>query len=662
MRAYWASVVLLLAVGCSPVTLKDDGDTAIPEEDLPDDQRDLDDDGFTADEDCDDENPDINPGADEGDDADGVDDDCNGTADDRSVCDDGLADYETIQDAVDDAPRDFVLLVCPGDYDENVEIDKTITIRSTDGADVTTINGGGNGPAVTVDNNHGTIDGFTLTDGVGDIGGTVACDDAELTLTNSIVTGGNATTGGGGVGMENCDYDISNNSIEDNTTDGIGGGVYARRSDGQVNGNVIAGNVALEGGGLAIEGGDGSADGNTIDSNTATTTDEDLRGAGSGGGGVWMDSDHTLTNNAITNNESQYNGGGIILFQHTGEISGNTIEANHCFEDGAGGYANYSRTAFDGNLVKDNAADDDAGGLRSYVGQMVITNNTFEGNTAGDDGGGLKMSHSSNTLRNNIFDGNVAGDAGGGLELDNETADVTGCTFLNNRATRGGGIHSWTNEGALVIRDNYFEANHADDCGGGIEMDNNPYTVTLRHLTFVNNTANDGSAVCIDKWDIEPDEGEPYNLMAYARLENSILAQNDASDDGTIYVKWGSLEVVNVTIDDNDAASAEFAVKESGNITVSNTIVNNSHVDSIDLVEDDGTMSFSYSSIFDDDGFNYIPDPLGSDGNAALDPDFNSDWTLGSGSECIDAGDPDITDPDGSRSDMGAFGGPNGNW
>ena len=84
MRAYWASVVFLLAVGCSPVTLKDDGDTAVPEEELPDDQRDLDDDGFTADEDCDDENPDINPGADEGDDADGVDDDCNGTADDRA--------------------------------------------------------------------------------------------------------------------------------------------------------------------------------------------------------------------------------------------------------------------------------------------------------------------------------------------------------------------------------------------------------------------------------------------------------------------------------------------------------------------------------------------------------------------------------------------------
>lgn len=663
MRAFTASFVTLFAIGCNPVTLGDDTGTPIDETDLPDTERDLDGDGYTADEDCDDENADVHPGGDEGDSANGDDEDCNGVADDRSVCDDGLADYETIQGAVDDAPDDFVLLVCPGTYEENVVLDHDITIRSTDGADDTIIDAGGNGQAVSVTDGTGAIDGFTLTGGTGELGGNVNCSGAEVILSNSIVTGGAAVVGGGGFGAANCDYTVTDNTFSANTTEGIGGGVYVRGSDGDVNNNVIEANIALEGGGLAIEGGRGSADGNTIEGNVASTIDEDHRGAGSGGGGVWMDSSHTFTNNTVSFNESYYNGGGIILFQHAGDIAGNTIEGNNSHEDGAGIYANYSRTAFDGNLVKDNVANDDAGGLRSYVGQMVITNNTFEGNSAGDDGGGLKMSHSSNTVADNHFEGNVAGDAGGGIELDNETADIHGCTFLNNTANRGGGLHSWTNEGNLTIQDNHFEGNHANVCGGAIEMDNNPYWVTLRHLTIVNNTADDGAAICMDIWDIVPDEGEPYNYVAKGRLQNSILAGNEASDDGgAIYVKLGELEVNNVTMDDNGAQTGEIVVKVGGIVTVTNSIVNNSHVDGLGWVEDDGVLNASYNSWFDDDGFYGMDDPRGSDGNASLNPDFNADWTLGSSSECVDAGNPNGEDADGSALDLGAFGGPNGAW
>ncbi|HIB30011.1 MAG TPA: hypothetical protein EYO24_05800, partial [Candidatus Marinimicrobia bacterium] len=47
------------------------------------------------------------------------------------------------------------------------------------------------------------------------------------------------------------------------------------------------------------------------------------------------------------------------------------------------------------------------------------------------------------------------------------------------------------------------------------------------------------------------------------------------------------------------------------------------------------------------------------DGNIDVDPNFtdmeNDDFSLAWGSECINAGDPSITDPDGSWSDMGAY-------
>lgn len=61
------------------------------------------------------------------------------------------------------------------------------------------------------------------------------------------------------------------------------------------------------------------------------------------------------------------------------------------------------------------------------------------------------------------------------------------------------------------------------------------------------------------------------------------------------------------------------------------------------------------------------PDPTGTNGNIAVDPEFLDttasdpvDWDLHLAltSPLVDAGDPTLLDPDGSPSDIGAFGGP----
>jgi len=54
--------------------------------------------------------------------------------------------------------------------------------------------------------------------------------------------------------------------------------------------------------------------------------------------------------------------------------------------------------------------------------------------------------------------------------------------------------------------------------------------------------------------------------------------------------------------------------------------------------------------------------------NLSENPDFaawsSNDFSLLSGSPCIDAGNPssEFNDPDGTRNDMGAFGGSYGDW
>ena len=54
--------------------------------------------------------------------------------------------------------------------------------------------------------------------------------------------------------------------------------------------------------------------------------------------------------------------------------------------------------------------------------------------------------------------------------------------------------------------------------------------------------------------------------------------------------------------------------------------------------------------------------PTGRDGNIASNPAFlapaTGDFHLGADSACADKGDPGITDADGTRADMGAYGGP----
>lgn len=141
---------------------------------------------------------------------------------------------------------------------------------------------------------------------------------------------------------------------------------------------------------------------------------------------------------------------------------------------------------------------------------------------------------------------------------------------------------------------------------------------------------------------------------SHMRASNVTVVGN--SSEGTVvrgagwYNRATDGELVNVTISHNESLASEETRGAQVGITGSEA------------------PTIRYTNVLGgDDAWYGLADPAGSDGNLAVDPGFvaleGEDWrawdlSLASGSPLIDAGDPDLLDADGSRSDIGWTGGP----
>lgn len=204
---------------------------------------------------------------------------------------------QSIQTAINSANPGDEILVAPGTYTGSLDTnDKTITIRSSGGPNVTIINGNNAGPCISIDDTNGDnnatlIEGFTLTNGRG-------------------VPNGLGGFQGGGIYSWLTSPTIRNCIIRDNNSVGTssqGGGVYAFFASPRLINCAIYDNFATQSGG-GVYGASGSAPflvNCTVVNNTANT-----------GAGIFstMSSPRLISCIVWNNDDDQLAGGGIVTY------------------------------------------------------------------------------------------------------------------------------------------------------------------------------------------------------------------------------------------------------------------------------------------------------------------------------------------------------------
>ncbi|NOT02199.1 MAG: hypothetical protein HOP29_16445, partial [Phycisphaerales bacterium] len=237
------------------------------------------------------------------------------------------ADYSTIQQAVDAALDNDVVVVADGVYSGpgNRDIEsggRTVTVRSANGPSSCIIDCQSAGRAF---NLPFSVEGFTIVNGVASVGGGggIRCT-ANTTIRNCVISNCAAWSGGGvesGLGRPTIDNCV----ITGNTAEEIGGGVSCR--DALITNCVIANNHAQRGGGVHCREYQAPVFRNCVIRNNTSDTE--------GGGVRAADSSAVFSNCTFANNAAPMGGAiGVWAYNFNASVDlancvfwGNTADA-----------------------------------------------------------------------------------------------------------------------------------------------------------------------------------------------------------------------------------------------------------------------------------------------------------------------------------------------
>jgi MYXO-CTERM domain-containing protein len=642
---------------------------------------------------------------------------------------DGSGDYSTIQAGIDAAEDGDVVQVGPGTYAESISFSgKAITVRSTDGAGSTTIDGEGAHAQVVRfmagEGPESRLEGFSIinpwSQGAIILGASPTLVDLSFSgMGNDGDYGGAITVLSGGATIEGCTFD-RNRAFD-------GGAIYAAGIiDLHISGSYFSENRAVgysgddedlysgytgDGGALHLSGqgtlvieestfwkNNAYDDGGAIHTQTfsgeidldGTVFEDNTTTYGEGGAvALLMDSadlsddfseylDLSLHNSSFTGNTaSRGSGGGLFMYGQStapinADIADTTFSYNDAYRDGGGLYSAYlyGTITLTDVMLTDNSSNYGGGLYLYYLSRLDAVNTQVSRNTAYYAGGGIYVSHSSLF---DLADSKVSGNRarhlyGGGIYGYNASADYP---FRLNRVQiadnscllEGGGVHL-SSIATSTIEECLFEGNEAGagSFGGGLYTNSSEY-VKLRNSMLRSNTATYGGGAYIN------------NNSNGSDFYNNVFMDNDARVAGGFALThsiptlfFNNTVVSNRALDETGGAAFYDAFVDFRN----NIFAHNTGGSALHMYDLNSAFytTLSFNNFYGNDvdiGGELDPKIVDFDHNMTIDPAFATftpglrgdeiSLVLSQSSGLIDAGDPMFDDPDGTRADVGAYGG-----
>ncbi len=376
--------------------------------------------------------------------------------------------------------------------------------------------------------------------------------------------------------------------------------------------------------------------GSTVDISNSTFTDP-VDATGFRGGHVAL-TNATLTGSAVTFSNGLASEGGAIYLAAGSvlELDESTFAFNTAQRGGAVFAKEGSTVDVESGTFADNDAfSGDGGAIRVMDGSALsVTDTLFERNTSTARGGHIAAQDADVTVAGASFTAGSAGVNGGALfvsSVGGGTVEIDASSFVGNQSTDDGGAVFLAGVGGYhIVRSDFCENLVTDDQG-------------------------DGGAIHIE------DSGDVDSYIA-----GSVFNSNDAGEAGGAVdcAENSTMKLVNNTLVGNASVVGQGALR---NVTgCAALVINNVISSSSGFGARDGGDGIAEYNLFSDNVEGPTPELafLSLTNLLDVDPMFR-EWTgsceddlrPAEGSPVIDAGDPNILDDDGSRSDIGAFGG-----
>ena len=471
-----------------------------------------------------------------------------------TVDDDGPADYNTIQAAVDAASSGDTIYVYNGRYHENIIISKSLTLLGQDEANVI-IDGDRSGNCIKLSSSDVIVNGFTITN----------ASDSGLYAIYSDLNVGNVTITDNTKSGINFNYG-NTFTIRNSTIDGNGGGIiYAGSATGDavVEDNIITNNI---GSGVSIslaEGKSATVKNNKIDNNAGSYSDGiSISIAGSGG---LM----TIENNPVTRS------GRYGIYLQGGRTE--SIVADSSVES-SGSYGLYAVSS-DLNVENVTITENTKSGIHFNSGKaFTIRNSTIDGN-----GGGIIYAGSATgnaVVEDNIITNNI----GSGVSIslaEEKSATLKNNKIDNNAGSSSDGIYcNIAGTGGMVT----IENNAVTGSGRyGIYLQGGKTDLNVENVTIIDNTKsgiffNYGKAFTIRNSTIDGNGGGIIysgSATGDAVVEDNIITNNIGSGVSISLAEGKSATVKNNKIDNNAGSYSDgisISIAGSGGLM---TIENN---------------------------------------------------------------------------------------